>query len=418
MVIFMSVAELDAWFFDQAPGKFPYEAVVREFHAAGKHFVPADLLRSLSQARSLLPELNCPWSDVRTLACFLDTLLDKPDGRYDYPTYLGLSLLQLPAVDDPPLQAPFTRTRCDRLMVQLATDALQFELDVAAGRIVVLPDLRPDEDVRRKRYRHGLRAIRPALGRLALDSRVTAAEPQEAAGQACAVVRADMSFVERRALLLTVLPVCTVHDEYLFLRVLQLFETTFALIAVHLRTALAELDAGRLPLALHFLRTATEALTESAPLFSLLATMQVTAFRTFRQFTEGASAIQSRNYKIVESLCRRPDPGRLDSAAFESVPEVRVRVLAGQPNLDESCRRARDRGSLTSAQDAELGAAMTDFAAALRRWRTTHYRLAGRMLGDSTGTGYTEGTPYLAAARTIPVFSSDGACLDGTVGTP
>jgi hypothetical protein len=81
MVIFMSVAELDAWFFDQAPGKFPYEAVVREFHAAGKHFVPADLLRSLSQARSLLPELNCPWSDVRTLACFLDTLLDKPDGR-------------------------------------------------------------------------------------------------------------------------------------------------------------------------------------------------------------------------------------------------------------------------------------------------------------------------------------------------
>ena len=41
-------------------------------------------------------------------------------------------------------------------------------------------------------------------------------------------------------LLLTLLPVYTVHDEYLFLRVLQRFETTFALIAVHLRATLSE----------------------------------------------------------------------------------------------------------------------------------------------------------------------------------
>ena len=46
---------------------------MREFHAIGKHFVPADLLRTLNRARSLLPELNCPWSDVRTLACFLES---------------------------------------------------------------------------------------------------------------------------------------------------------------------------------------------------------------------------------------------------------------------------------------------------------------------------------------------------------
>jgi len=47
---------------------------------------------------------------------------------------------------------------------------------------------------------------------------------------------------------------------------------------------------------------------------------------------------------------------------------------------------------------------MTGFARALMRWRNTHYRLAVRMLGEASGTGYTEGTPYLKAVRTIPVF--------------
>ena len=47
---------------------------------------------------------------------------------------------------------------------------------------------------------------------------------------------------------------------------------------------------------------------------------------------------------------------------------------------------------------------MKRFARALMRWRNTHYRLAVRMLGEASGTGYTEGTPYLKAVRTIPVF--------------
>jgi hypothetical protein len=34
------------------------------------------------------------------------------------------------------------------------------------------------------------------------------------------------------------------------------------------------------------------------------------------------------------------------------------------------------------------------------------------MLGDATGTGYTEGTPYLAAVRSIPVFTAVGAADD------
>ena len=104
--------------------------------------------------------------------------------------------------------------------------------------------------------------------------------------------------------------------------------------------------------------------------------MQVEAFRTFREFTDGASAIQSRNYKILESLCRTPDLDRLASAAYLSVPEVRERVLAGNFTLDEAFEAACASGYLTCAEREKLTAAMGRFAATLRRWRQTHYSLA------------------------------------------
>ena len=144
-------------------------------------------------------------------------------------------------------------------------------------------------------------------------------------------------------------------------------------------------------------------LREAAPLFSLVATMQVAAFHTFREFTEGASAIQSRNYKLIESLCRQPDASRLDSAAYRSVPEVRERVLAGQVTLDDAFQAARAAGHLSARDVDDLEQAMRRFAATLLRWRRTHYGIAVRMLGERTGTGYTEGSPYLKVVQAIPV---------------
>jgi len=398
-------AELQSWLANPDPKVFPYDAVVRHFHSVGKHFVPPELLKLLAEVRDMLPSLRGPWPHVRTLAEFLATALDKPDQRYDYPTYLSLSQLRLPTVDDPVAQAPFARSRCDRLAVQLVADALAFEIAALDGRTTMLPEGRPDRDLVTKRCKHGLRAIRPALRRMSLDRGLSELEPVALARQVASVVRADTSFAERRAVELSILPVYTSHDEYLFLRVLQTFETTFALLAVQLRgvvSALGERDFDR---AVHFLTGSRTALQDSAPMFSMLATMQVESFRTFRQFTEGASAIQSRNYKLVESLCRRPDQARVDSSAFFSVPEVRMRVDQFM-TLDDAYREACAADGVSEQDRDRLAEAMTDFAHALLRWRNTHYRLAVRMLGTATGTGYTEGTPYLAAVRNIPVFQT------------
>ena len=413
----MSIAEVESWLQDPDPGKFPYEAVLREYQRVGKHFVSAAPRALLATVRDRLPALRGPWPDRSVLASFLNTALDKPDGRYDYLTYLALALLRLPPLDDRVAHMPSARSRCDRLLVQLVTDAASFELAALDGAATRLPKMRPAPALVVLRLKHGLRAIAPALARMSPDGAPTAPEPADRARQVCSLVRADMVPAERQALELTMLPVYTMHDEYMFLRVLQAFETVFVLIAIRLRAAVAALAERATDQAVCFLSGAQTALHESTPLFSMLATMQVESFRTFRQFTEGASAIQSRGYKVVESLCRQPDPDRVDSPAYHSVPEVRRRVLDHQATLDDAYVEACACGGLDKAERRWVGDAMSAFARALMRWRNTHYRLALRMLGTATGTGYTEGTPYLAAVRGIPVFHAPDRLAERVIDT-
>jgi len=402
----MSVQELAAWLSGPDSDTFPYDAVLNEYLQVGKHFVAKELLEALARVRSALPGARGSAPSGRLLDQFLDAALDKWDSRYDYVTYLALDLLPLPAADDPSQDTAPAQRQCDRLVVQLVSDALRFELAAADGCTELLPQIRPDSRTTSKRCRLGLQAVGPALRRLGLDKGLAATDPVAEARQVCVDVDADLSSAERRTLQLSMLPVYTVHDEWMFIRVLQSFETTFALLAVHLRAAMTALAAGAPGLAQRRIREAEAALREATPLLSLLATMQVDAFRTFRIYTEGASAIQSRNYKIVESLCRTPDRSRLDSIAYHSVPEVQEWVLAGQATLDGAFESACAAGRLTSAERDDLDQAMRQFAATLLQWRQIHYRLAVRMLGQRTGTGYTEGTPYLEAVRTIPVFRS------------
>lgn len=410
--------QLTGWLSLPDPERFPYDPVVDEFHRVGKHFVGPELLGELDGVRSVLPEIRGPATSVRMLDRFLDTALDKWDNRYDYPTYLALNLLPLPALDETLPHVPSAEWERDRLVVLLVTDALAFELAVLDGRTDLFPEMRPDARAVRKRCRLGLRAIEPGLARIGLgahpepDGTGGSSGPDgqviEATRRACAAVHADLSPVERRTLRLSVLPVYVMHDEYMFMRALQAFEATFALLAVQIRSAVAALADARADTAVRRLAAAETTLRESAPLFSMVATMQVNSFRTFRAYTEGASAIQSPNYKTVEALCRQPDQPRLDSVAYTSVPEVRERVLAGQATVDDMFDAARRSGTMTLAERDRLDRAMSRFAATLSQWRQTHYRIAMRMLGDLRGTGYTEGTPYLDEVRGIPVFRMAG----------
>lgn len=361
---------------------FPYDEVVAEFRRVGKHFVSPELLRRLAQVRE---RAACP-----QLQRFLDTALDKWDGRYDNPSYLALATLR-------PTGCPRGR---DRLLALLLADTLRFELGALDGATTLQPQLRPDARTVAKRCGHAVRAVLPALERLGLADGIGAGCPLTTARRVCAAV--EPSAEEARVLQLSMLPVSLVHDEHMFIRVLQSYEVTFALVAAELEAAVTAVGRDDGHAAAAAIAAAERALRESSPLWSLVATMQPAAFLTFREFTDGASAIQSRNYKRIESACRRPDRGRLDSPAYDSVPEVRAAVLAGRTSLDDALARAR----LTGDERDALHAAMAGFGAALGKWRQTHYRLAVRMLGDRNGTGHTAGQSYLDKARSIPVFAA------------
>jgi tryptophan 2,3-dioxygenase len=401
-----AVAAIDHWLSSRNADGFPYCPVVAAFNRVGKHFVATELLEALAAVRVALPEVRGSEASVRLLDRFLDNALDKLDGRYANPTYLGLSLLPLADVDEHVDGLAGAQLRYDRLFVQLIADAARFEIAAAEGATALLPQMRPDARTTAKRCRLVLQLAGPATRRLNLCDTIDVADAIAGARQLWSKVAADLTPAERRTLRLTMLPVSLVHDEYQFIRILQSFEATFALMAVQLHSAVRALIAGDSDLALRGILAADTTLHEAAPLFSLVATMQLEAFQTFREFTEGASAIQSRNYKLVESLCRQPDASRFDSVAYDAVPEVRERVLAGQMTLDEAFTAARRSGHLSSRDIDGLEQAMRRFAETLLKWRRTHHRIAVRMLGESTGTGYTAGAAYLKSVQEIPVFPS------------
>lgn len=400
--------ELTSWLSGAVdPGTFPYPAVLAEFHRVGKHFVEKEVLAQLDEARARATGTGCDEA-AALLRAFLDVALDKWDARYDYRSYLALRLLGLPCgADDPPpaVDDVAARPARDRLLVRLVADALAFELAAVAHATDLLPRQRPGLDVVAKRCRLGVRAVTPALGRLGLARPADDADPASAAAT-LHTIAAGLDPGADLALRLSLLPVHVTHDEYLFIRVLQAYECVFAGVADELGAAVAALAAHAPRDAAERLGYARELLGGAGPLFSLLATMRPESFRTFRQYTEGASAIQSRSYKLVESLCRAPEPDRLDSAAYRWVPEVRARVRSGQSTVDEAYRSAVRDGRLDGPDRDLVARRMAAFAAALLQWRRTHHRLAVRMLGTRTGTGYTEGTPYLAAVRAVPVFTA------------
>jgi tryptophan 2,3-dioxygenase len=380
------VQELNQWLARPVAARFPYAWVVAEFQRTGRHMVAGELLDGLDRARQLLVAMGAPAELPRR---FVDCALDKRDGRYDYRSYVALDLL-------PSQPAHDIASWRDRLVLQLITDMLAFELGEAGD---LLPLKRPDPVTVARRLRAALRCL-PGAGRTPPVGGIRAD-----AERWCELARAQTDPGERLRLRISMLPVDLLHDEYMFIRVLQASEVTLALVGCTLERVVGALAVPDAKTAARGLAAATEGFGQLRLLFSLMATMDRDAFQRFRSFTEGASAIQSDSYKRIESLCRRPDEDRLNSVAYSSVPAVRAAIWAGARTIDDTL--AESAPLLSRAELALVHGQMDQFAAALRRWRQTHYSLAVRMLGDRAGSGYTNGTPYLEQVRDIPVFRLD-----------
>ena len=372
--------------------EFPYRSVVEVYRCHGKHFVPEALHAELRRVRTEAQD--------SMLHDFLNTALDKPDGTYDYGSYLALPLLAFPDEDESVSLGECQHLR-DVHYVRLLADLLRFELQALDGTTEFLPEMRPTPELSKKRIHGIVRALRPALERLAMPA--LSGDGDLAPREICRVLTERFSPSDELRMLLSMLPVDRLHDEYLFLRVLQGFELSFAWMVVHLKCALNSFNDGAEEVVIR-IRCAEEMLRESNLLFSVLHTLRGEAFRTFRQFTEGASAIQSRSYKLIESLCTLPEAARLDSAAFHFVPDLRERVKQRPVHLEGALQQAWSRGTYDRETCERIATSLESFAQTFSTWRTSHLATARVFLGEATGTGYTEGVPYLAQGVHQPVF--------------
>ncbi|MGW7545627.1 tryptophan 2,3-dioxygenase [Streptomyces sp. NPDC054770] len=414
------VGELGTWAVSGDPAVFPCAVVLDHLRSVGKHFLADELLDRLHTIRGSLPDRPGPDRPDRQdgssfLREFLDVVLDKHDGRYDYPSYTALSLLSRTPQGD---WHEASRAR-DETLLQLLADLIRFEQQALTDDPAAPHGMPPEPELVAKRTRLAVRVMEPAALRVlppgAVDAAAVAAVPGRTPGGplAAEVLR---TAAPRQALRLSasVQPVYVLHDEYLFLRTLQSFETTFTFMSAALATAVRELDENRPEEAAALVDTVAGVLKESLPLFSLLATMRPEAFRVFREFTEGASAIQSAGYKTFESLCSTPSAARLSSAAYTSVPAVRERVVNGRATVQGTWHDLIAEHRLGATEEAALRAAADRLESVHQRWKQTHYRLAVRMIGERSGTGYTQGVPYLAAVldnRLFPAPDRQGALV-------
>lgn len=380
--------ELDHWLDpavppDELEGLVLARLVTHEVRWVGKHFLQPDRLERLAAIRD-----RYGGRDVY-LDAFLECILDKHDGRFWNRTYLSLPVLEALQAEHDLL--PYA------LAALLAADIIRYELCAAHRQTEVSPLGRPDPRTLRTRLRHSLRFM---------TSHLVGTEPEELLAAIAREPEADLpalllqmpspSFaISAEWLELTVQPVSTVHDEYFFMRVLQAHEMSFAGMNWRMRDATAAIRGQQFGVATRLLEEVVAFMDRNASLFRLVATMRYEAFHTFREFTDGASAIQSEQYKRFEALCGLPPARRLGSPAFESVPTVQAEVTQGQDSMTDAYRDAEASGRATD-EIATIAGLLRSLEDSHRRWKSTHVTLATRMLGDARGSGYTSGVGYLS----------------------
>ncbi|MFJ4776737.1 tryptophan 2,3-dioxygenase family protein [Streptomyces sp. NPDC088762] len=368
----------------------------------GRHLLPEHMLVQLSAIRRL-HAAGRPFLDA-----FLDCILDKHEGRFRNRTYLALPVLELLVEGDSALSA-------DRMSTLLMSDVVHFEIQAAddpsegpcrAGR--------PDPATLGTRLRHALRFVAKGLGRAEtcdLPSRMTHMPRSRLADLAGHLPRPPATDAWRW-FDATVQPVSTVHDEYFFIRVLQTHEMLFTAIAEDMTAAIAALRAGHPEEGVKRIDHAVGMFERAAVLFRIVATIRPEQFSSLRQYTQGASAIQSEQYKRFEILCGIPTLRRLHSPAFTSVPAIRAAAEdAGHDTVTKAYLDLRDGGGPGREELNRLDAALSRLESVHQRWKSAHRGLAVRILGEERGTGHTDGVPYLTECLGNRLFRNLGTSL-------
>jgi tryptophan 2,3-dioxygenase len=211
---------------------------------------------------------------------------------------------------------------------------------------------------------------------------------------------------------LSMLPVYVNHEEYNFIRILQSFEAIFSIVIVGLQAVINCVYDDRIREASRILKLLCDIFRIDVSLFRILMTMPREDFHIFRQYTEGASAIQSPQYKMIEVLMGSPSTTRWDSPAFKFVPQIRLFLERTGLNLELVLRERFGRNGegfnldgVNDEQTLVLFQRINTLDRMFLDWKKCHFGIANHMIGSDTGTGGSDVIEYLGRFKGELFFS-------------
>ncbi len=224
------------------------------------------------------------------------------------------------------------------------------------------------------------------------------------------------------------------HDEMLFIVIHQVYELWFKQLLHELGHLQRRLEAGDTPRSLSTLKRVLTILKTVVAQIDVLETMTPRQFTTFRDRLDAASGFQSAQFRELEAVLGRRDPGVLDHYPPASPDRERIARAMARPSLFDSFLRylvahgvdlpqaalARDVtqpvAPSQAVQDALLDAyrddretaqvceRLVDVDEGMQEWRYRHVKMVERTIGDKLGTGGSSGAAYLRTTLFQPAF--------------
>ncbi|MFC9618885.1 hypothetical protein ACFTXM_02410 [Streptomyces sp. NPDC056930] len=378
--------------------KFPFGDVIEHFRCVGRGDAhPALIARLRDLHASVQSDAPPEDEEVSTppLSSWLRLTFDQEDG--DYHTYVGTHLYDGMRERSEGEKGDILS---DTIMAALAVDLLSTETSALAA-----------EPSRRQRTRaraayqllRSMNALAPAWGEkfegkagpfatadvLNGDEALTAAASRAISAAADQIEQSVRCLVET-----TMLPVTRLHDEQMFIRIIQIFEGLYVHIGRCLERAIIALDNGDAEGCRDELSDAANRLEATPALFRVLTTMPREAFAVIRENTNGRSAVQSTSYRRVELLSAPRDPGSLS-------PQAPCLVLEGE-TLQEVFER--QLSEIPSQNVTRLEESMRRLDASWHMSKRTHWGITLKIIGSAPGTGGTSGADYLQRTAEVSLF--------------
>ena len=223
------------------------------------------------------------------------------------------------------------------------------------------------------------------------------------------------------------------HDEILFIVVHQVYELWFKQLIHELRYLQRMLESGKDARAFATFKRVLTILKLVVQQLDVIETMTPVQFLTFRERLESSSGFQSGQFRELEAILGRRDPGVLTAYHEQSPDYEKVKAALERPSVyDSFLRYLADKGYdvpedalerdvtqpvqeskgvqaalLQAYRDdggpAQVAERLVDFDEGFMEWRYHHVKMVERTIGTKQGTGG-YGAEYLRSTLHKPFF--------------